>query len=89
MDFISQNLLTILILFPVFGAVATLAHQMFWKQESQLKWVTLGFTVVNFLLSLILVGWSRSRIGERIHSSKRTFRGSKRSIRTSTSVSTA
>ncbi|PYT01474.1 MAG: Fe-S-binding domain-containing protein [Acidobacteria bacterium] len=55
MDFISQNLLTILILFPVFGAVATLAHQMFWKQESQLKWVTLGFTIVNFLLSLILV----------------------------------
>jgi NADH-quinone oxidoreductase subunit M len=43
MDFISENLLTILILFPVFGAVATLAHQMFWKQESQLKWVTLGF----------------------------------------------
>src|SRR6188768_1430801 len=55
MDFISENLLTILILFPVFGAVATLAHQMFWKQESQLKWVTLGFTIVNFLLSLILV----------------------------------
>jgi NADH-quinone oxidoreductase subunit M len=55
MDFISENLLTILILFPVIGAVATLAHQMFWKQESQLKWLTLGFTVVNFLLSLILV----------------------------------
>ena len=55
MDFISENLLTILILFPVFGAAATLAHQMFWKQESHLKWVTLGFTIVNFLLSLILV----------------------------------
>ncbi len=55
MDFISENLLTILILFPVFGAVVTLAHQIFWKQESQLKWVTLGFTIVNFLLSLILV----------------------------------
>ncbi|MEO8043249.1 MAG: NADH-quinone oxidoreductase subunit M, partial [Acidobacteriota bacterium] len=55
MDFITENLLTILILFPVFGAVATLAHQIFWKQESQLKWVTLGFTIVNFLLSLILV----------------------------------
>jgi NADH-quinone oxidoreductase subunit M len=55
MDFISENLLTILILFPVFGAVATLAHQMVWKQESQLKWVTLIFTIVNFLLSLILV----------------------------------
>jgi NADH-quinone oxidoreductase subunit M len=56
MDFINENLLTILILLPVFGAVATLAHQMFWKQESQLKWVTLGFTVVNFLLSLVLIG---------------------------------
>ena len=55
MDFISENLLTILILFPVFGAVATLAHHMFWKQESQLKWLTLGFTTINFLLSLILV----------------------------------
>lgn len=55
MDFISENLLTILILFPVIGAVATVAHQAFWKQESQLKWLALGFTVVNFLLSLILV----------------------------------
>jgi NADH-quinone oxidoreductase subunit M len=55
MDFISENLLTILILFPVFGAAATLAHQMFWKQESQLKWVTLVFTIINFLLSLLLV----------------------------------
>src|SRR5688572_6133073 len=55
MDFISENLLTILILFPVFGAAATLAHNVFWKQESQLKWLTLGFTIVNFLLSLILV----------------------------------
>lgn len=55
MDFISENLLTILILLPVVGAVATLAHQMFWKQESQLKWLTLGFTLVNFLISLVLV----------------------------------
>ncbi len=55
MDFISENLLTILILLPVFGAVATLVHQMFWKKESQLKWLTLGFTLVNFLLSLLLL----------------------------------
>ncbi len=54
MDLINQNLLTILILLPVIGAVLTLAHQMFWKQESQLKWVTLGFTVLNFLVSLAL-----------------------------------
>ncbi len=54
MDFLNENLLTILILLPVVGAVLTLAHQAFWKQEGQLKWVTLGFTVLNFLVSLAL-----------------------------------
>ncbi len=54
MDFINENLITILILLPVVGAVLTLGHQIFWKQESQLKWVTLGFTVLNFLVSLAL-----------------------------------
>ena len=49
-----------MILLPVVGAVLTLAHQMFWKQESQLKWVTLGFTVLNFLVSLAL--FSKSAI---------------------------
>jgi len=56
MNFINENLLTILILLPVFGAVAVIAHQMFWNQESQLKWVTLAITVVNFLISLVLLG---------------------------------
>ena len=28
---------------------------MFWKQESQLKWVTLAITLVNFLVSLLLL----------------------------------
>mgnify|MGYP001618919639 CR=1 FL=1 len=55
MDFINENLLTILILLPTVGAVAVLAHQMFWKQEGQLKWLTLGFTVVNFVVSLALL----------------------------------
>ena len=55
MDFITENLITILILLPVFGALAVLGHQMFWKKEGQLKWITLGFTVVNFLLSLLLI----------------------------------
>lgn len=54
MDFLNDNLLTILILLPVVGAVLTLAHQAFWKQEGQLKWVTLGFTVLNFVVSLLL-----------------------------------
>jgi NADH-quinone oxidoreductase subunit M len=54
MDFINSNLLTILILIPLVGAVLTLGHQMFWKQESQLKWLTLGFTLLNFVVSLLL-----------------------------------
>ena len=65
MDFITENLLTILILLPVIGAVLTLLHQMFWKQEDHLKWVTLVFTVVNFLVSLLLLG-EKGRLGERI-----------------------
>lgn len=54
MDLINQNLLTILILLPVVGAVLLLGHQMFWKQEGQLKWVALGFTLLNFLVSLAM-----------------------------------
>ncbi len=56
MDFINQNLLTILILVPVIGTFGLVAHQMFWKNESHLKWVTLGVTLVNFLLSLLILG---------------------------------
>src|SRR5215203_937713 len=55
MDFISENLLTILILLPVFGAIFTLGHAMYWKKESDLKWLTLIFTVINFLVSLVLI----------------------------------
>ncbi|MBK9152645.1 MAG: NADH-quinone oxidoreductase subunit M [Chloracidobacterium sp.] len=55
MDLIAENILTILILLPVVGALAVLGYQMFWKQESQLKWVTFAITLLNFLLSLVLV----------------------------------
>ncbi|HEY2867222.1 MAG TPA: hypothetical protein VGJ02_09030, partial [Pyrinomonadaceae bacterium] len=55
MDFLNENLLTILILLPVMGAVALIAHQMFWKQESQLKWVALVITLLDFLISLGLL----------------------------------
>ncbi len=58
MDFINENLLTVLILLPVAGALLTLGYFMFSKQESQIKWITLGFTVLNFLVSLAL--FSRS-----------------------------
>ena len=55
MDFIAENLLTILILLPVIGAISIVGHQMFWKQESHLKWVTLFWTLFNFALSLFLI----------------------------------
>lgn len=55
MDFITENLLTILILVPVLGALATLGYQVFLKQESLLKWVALVTSLVNFVLSLVLV----------------------------------
>jgi NADH-quinone oxidoreductase subunit M len=55
MDFLAKNLLTILILAPVVGAALVLAHQAFWKQESQLKWLTLVVTLFNFLASLFLL----------------------------------
>ncbi len=55
MDLITENLLTILILLPAFGALAVVGHALFWKQESNLKWITLAFTIVNFLASLMLI----------------------------------
>ncbi len=63
MDFINENLLSILILIPIIGAVLTLAHQMFWKQEGQLKWVTLGFTLLNFVVSLAMFARSSAAPG--------------------------
>ncbi len=54
MDFITENLLTILILLPAFGAMAVVGHQMFWKNEGHLKWVTLGLTLLNFVISLLI-----------------------------------
>jgi NADH-quinone oxidoreductase subunit M len=55
MNWINENLLTILILLPLIGAIATVAHQMFWKNDSQVKWLALGFTIVNFFISLLLL----------------------------------
>jgi NADH-quinone oxidoreductase subunit M len=56
MDFIKENLITILILLPAFGAIAVLAHSIFWNEVKNLKWITLGITVVVFLVSLLLLG---------------------------------
>lgn len=60
MDFITENLLTILIMLPVFGAFAVLLHSMFWNREGEIKWLTLGITIVNFLVSLLLFGSSQA-----------------------------
>lgn len=54
MDFITDNLITILILLPVFGALSLIGHQMFWKNEGQAKWVTLFWVSLNFVISLLL-----------------------------------
>ncbi len=54
MDFISENLITILILIPFLGALASVGYGLFLGQEALLKWVALGFTVVNFVVSLLL-----------------------------------
>ena len=54
MDFLNNSLLTVLILLPVIGAGLLLAYQAFAKNESQLKWITFGFTVLNFVISLAL-----------------------------------
>src|SRR5262245_10571422 len=55
MDFIAENLLTLLILVPVVGAIAVILYQTFSKGEQQVKWITLAITVVVFLLSLFLL----------------------------------
>ena len=55
MDFINENLLTLLILIPVFGAIGVLGHQMFGGKEGHLKWITFGITLLVFFLSLLLL----------------------------------
>jgi NADH-quinone oxidoreductase subunit M len=55
-DLIKENLLTILILLPAIGAILLIGHDLVWKKTEQLKWVTLIFTIANFLLSLVLLG---------------------------------
>jgi NADH-quinone oxidoreductase subunit M len=51
-----QHLLTIIILLPVVGALATVAYSFLpSKRESNYKWIALGFSVVDFALSLLLI----------------------------------
>ena len=51
-----QYLLTVLILLPVAGALAAIAWNFTpRRQEGHYKWIALVFTVLNFVLSLLLI----------------------------------
>src|SRR5882724_1365685 len=54
MDFLNGNLLTVLIVLPLVGALLLLAYHAIAKNEGQLKWLTFGFTLLNFVVSLAL-----------------------------------
>src|SRR6185436_3980153 len=51
-----QHLLTAIILVPVIGALATVAYSLLpSKREANYKWIALGFSVIDFALSLLLI----------------------------------
>jgi NADH-quinone oxidoreductase subunit M len=52
----TQHLLTAIILVPVIGALATVAYSLLpSKREANYKWIALGFSIVDFALSLLLI----------------------------------
>ena len=52
-----QHLLTTIILLPLVGALATVAYSFLPnKRETNYKWIALGFSVIDFALSLFLIG---------------------------------
>ena len=61
MNWILENLLTILILLPSFGALAIIGHALFANyatpeaKNNQYRWFALGFALANFALSLLLL----------------------------------
>ncbi len=59
-----QYLLTIIILLPVVGALATVAYSLLpSKRESNYKWIALGFSLVDFALSLLLIRGAQAGAG--------------------------
>ncbi|MDT5059801.1 MAG: NADH-quinone oxidoreductase subunit [Acidobacteriota bacterium] len=58
-----QYLLTILILLPVVGAIAAIGHSFVYKRETDYRWIALGFSVVTFALSLLLLNGDTSGSG--------------------------
>lgn len=55
-----QYLLTILILLPVVGALVCAVYNLATNKEAHFKWIALAFSVVTFLLSLLLISGSGS-----------------------------
>jgi NADH-quinone oxidoreductase subunit M len=50
------HLLTVIILLPIVGALATVAYSVLpGKRESNYKWIALAFSVLDFALSLLLI----------------------------------
>ena len=67
-----MNLITITTFLPLLGAVALLLHGIFWaargtsqeKLDTQYRWITLLFTIVTLLVSLLIVpGFDISQAG--------------------------
>ncbi|MEP6925590.1 MAG: NADH-quinone oxidoreductase subunit M [Pyrinomonadaceae bacterium] len=58
MNFLTENLLTTLILLPVIGALAAVAHALLQpnQKETHYRSIALVFTTINFLVSLLLLG---------------------------------
>lgn len=55
------HLLTIIILLPVVGALATVAYSLLpSKRESNYRWIALGFSLLDFALSLLLIRGAQS-----------------------------
>ena len=51
-----QHLLTIIILLPLAGALAIVGYSLLpTRRESNYKWIALGFSVLDFALSLLLI----------------------------------
>ncbi|HKP46889.1 MAG TPA: NADH-quinone oxidoreductase subunit M [Pyrinomonadaceae bacterium] len=51
-----QHLLTIIILLPVIGGLATVGYSLLPnRSESNYKWIALGFSLADFVLSLFLI----------------------------------
>ena len=60
MNYLTENLLTILILLPSFGALGAIAHALLQpsQKETHYRLIALVFTTLNFLVSLLLLGGS-------------------------------